>query len=174
MIRPEARAQIARWRDALIGACVLLLGLYWAFFTGGGLLHWIGYAVALVGIALTYMGVQRGRFSAGQGGPGIVTVVEGRIGYFGPHGGGIADVGAMTRLILDPRSDPPHWILHRPGEPPLAIPLTAEGADGLFDAFATLPGLNTEAMLSRMHAGGDAPVTVWQRRPVQESTRRLH
>jgi hypothetical protein len=174
VIRPEAAAVLARFRDALIGAAVLALGLYWGFFTGGGMLHWIGYAVALAGVALTFAGLQRARFAAGQGGPGVVQVVEGRIAYFGPHGGGIADVQALSRLILDPRTDPPHWILHRPGEPPLAIPLTAEGADTLFDAFATLPGLHTEAMLRHMQARGGDPVTVWQSVSARESTKRLH
>ena len=42
MIRPGARAALSQWREALIGLAVLALGVYWGFFTGGGLLHWIG------------------------------------------------------------------------------------------------------------------------------------
>lgn len=174
MIRAEAAAQLSRFREALIGVAVTLLGGYWAFFTGGGLLHWIGYAVLALGIALCVTGLQRGRFRRGQDGPGLVQIVEGRIAYFGPLGGGVADVQALSRLVLDPTGKPAHWVLHRPAEPPLAIPLTAQGADALFDAFATLPGLNTETMLRQMQAGTTGPVTIWQSENVRESTIRLH
>ena len=51
MIRPEAAATLARFRDALIGGAVLALGLYWALFTGGGLLHWLGWGVADQGVS---------------------------------------------------------------------------------------------------------------------------
>ncbi len=49
------------------------------------------------------------------------------------------------------------------------MPLAAEGADALFDAFATLPGIRTERMLAEMRRGGDHPVVIWQ-----APTARLH
>ena len=72
MIRPGARAALSQWREALIGLAVLALGVYWGFFTGGGLLHWIGYGVIAVGLLLVIAGIQRGRFRIGAGGPGAV------------------------------------------------------------------------------------------------------
>ena len=45
-------------------------------------------------------------------------------------------------------------MLVQPGQPPLQIPLTATGAEALFDAFATLPGIRTERMLREMRATG--------------------
>ncbi|WP_417720418.1 hypothetical protein [Salipiger sp.] len=174
LIRPKARAALWQWREALTGLGVLALGLYWGLFTGGGLLHWIGYAVAVLGVLLVIAGLQRGRFRLGDGGPGVVQIVEGRIAYFGPLTGGTADLDSLSRLVLDPGARPPHWMLHRPGEPPLAIPLTAEGADALFDAFATLPGLRTERMLAEMRRDGTAPVTIWEAAPRKSAHLRLH
>ncbi|MCR8547662.1 hypothetical protein M4578_07460 [Salipiger sp. P9] len=174
MIRPEAQAALSQWREALFGAGVLALGLYWAFFTGGGLLHWIGYVVAIAGILLLIAGIQRGRFRVGSGGPGIVQVVEGRITYFGPLSGGVADLDGLTALTLDPGGKPAHWLLHQTGQPPLAIPLTAEGADALFDAFATLPGLQTERMLAEMRRASKRPVTIWQAASCNSTHLRLH
>lgn len=174
MIRPEARAALSQWREALIGLAVLALGIYWGFFTGGGLLHWIGYGVIAVGLLLVIAGIQRGRFRIGAGGPGVVQIVEGRITYFGPLTGGAADLEALSALVLDPSAKPPHWLLRQPGQPPLAIPLTAEGADALFDAFATLPGLHTERMLSEMRRDGTRPVTIWEAPSCKSTHLRLH
>ena len=89
MIRPEAQTLLARWSEALIGVGIALLGAYWAFFTGGGLLHWIGYGVIVLGAAVVFSGIQRARFHKGGGGPGVVQVVERRVSYFGPETGGV-------------------------------------------------------------------------------------
>lgn len=174
MIRDDAKAALNRWRDALIGAGLILLGLYWGFFTGGGLLHWIGYVVVLGGAVMVYTGIQRGRFHRDETAPGIVQVVERRISYFGPLSGGIVDLEALEALSLDPTARPPHWLLQAPGQPALAIPLGSKGADQLFDAFATLPGIRTEHMLHQMQAGARQPVVIWRAEHVRNAARRLH
>ncbi|WGW04016.1 hypothetical protein [Tropicibacter oceani] len=174
MIRPEAAATLGRFREALTGAGVLLLGLYWAFFTGGGLLHWIGYGVMTLGIVLIVTGLQRARFRRGDGGPGIVQVIEGRITYFGPLSGGVADIDALSALTLDPTARPAHWRLDQPGLPPLHIPVNAEGSEALFDAFAHLPGIRTEFMLRELERKGAHPVVIWRAASAQPITRRLH
>jgi hypothetical protein len=174
MIRPAAQAALRRWQEALIGGAVCALGLYWALFTGGGLLHWIGYVVLAIGVALTVTGIQRARFRQGDGGPGIVQVVERRISYFGPLSGGIVDLEALKALSLDPTSQPPCWQLQVPGQQVLAIPLTAAGADQLFDVFSTLPGIRTEHMLRQMQEGADHPVVIWRAASVRDEVRRLH
>ena len=43
------------------------------------------------------------------------------------------------------------------------IPVDAEGADELFDAFAALPGLKTERMLAQLRSRPDLPVLIWER-----------
>jgi hypothetical protein len=160
-VRPEASAKLARWREALIGLACLALGAWWAFHLGG-LMTWIGGAVMLGGAALIAIGVQRGRFRTGGGGPGVVQIDEGQITYFGPLTGGAVDLADLVRLEYDPAGHPAHWRLSQPGQPPLSIPVTAEGADALFDAFSALPGLRTERMLAAMKSPPPHSVVIWQ------------
>lgn len=174
LIRPKAAQALIRWRDPLIGAAVLALGLYWGFFTGGGLLHWVGYVVALGGCALIVAGLQRLRFRRGGGGPGIVAITEGQISYFGPLNGGAVALSELDALSLDPTEKPAHWILVQPGQPALHIPVTASGADALFDTFATLPGIRTEHMLRQLQQGAAAPVLIWRSARATDSARWLH
>lgn len=161
-IRPGARAALHRWREALAGAAAVLLGLWWML-GASGLLPWVGGAVALAGAALVFAGIQRARFRGAAGGPGIVEVDEGRVAYFGPLTGGVVALSEITALSLDPSAKPSHWVLSQPGQPDLCIPLNAEGAEALFDVFASLPGIRTERMLAQMRAEGDAAVVVWRR-----------
>ncbi|MFO7771737.1 MAG: hypothetical protein R6V38_10405 [Roseovarius gahaiensis] len=162
-MRPEAQAALRKWREALTGGVVVALGLWWVFgFVG--LLHWLGYPVVLLGFALVWIGFQRARFRIGQNGPGVVQVDEGQIAYFGPLNGGVVALADITRLTVDRTGHPSHWRLSQPGQPDLVIPLTARGADRLFDAFAQLPGLRTEWMLSQMQRGDHDTIVIWQKR----------
>ncbi|KMK68728.1 hypothetical protein [Puniceibacterium sp. IMCC21224] len=176
LIRPEASKALMRWRDVMAGGAVLLLGLYWGFFTGGGLLHWVGYAVALGGVAMILAGLQRLRFgrAGGSGGPGIVDITEGRISYFGPLNGGVVALSELDALSLDPSERPAHWVLVQPGQAPLHIPVTATGADALFDAFATLPGIRTEHMLRQLQRQATATVLIWRSARADTSAKWLH
>lgn len=164
-VRPEAMQSLARWREALFGTGAVALGAWWILGMGG-LLYWIGYAVVLAGLALTAAGIQRARFRGANGGAGVVRVDEGQISYFGPLTGGAVARSEMTALMLDRSGKPAHWVLRQPGQPDLHIPINAEGSDDLFDAFAALPGLRTEYMLSQMSASGDQAVVIWQKRTV--------
>ncbi|WP_372885396.1 hypothetical protein [Shimia sp.] len=160
-IRPEARAALWRWREVLLGAAVVLLGLYWA--SGFGLLRWLGVAVVVAGLALLMAGVQRGRFRVGQGGLGLVQVDERQITYFAPKGGGVVALEDLFCVLLDGSATPAVWVLHHPGRAELRIPVTAEGADALFDAFAVLPGLRTEHMLAQLRQKPHHPVVIWSK-----------
>lgn len=166
-VRPEAQAAILRWRETAIGGVVLLVGLYWA--SGGGILKWVGICVAIGGGLLVYTGLQRARFLSGKGGPGIVTVDEGEISYYGPISGGVTSIGELSLLMLDPSQSPAVWILQQNGRPDIAIPVNAEGADALFDAFSVLPGIRTEHMLNSLNSSPDHPVVIWAK-----SVARLH
>lgn len=172
-IRPEAKAALWRWREVLIGAVLALLGTSWA--SGpGGLLGWVGLALVAAGTALVVIGVQRARFRISSGGPGVVQVDEGQITYFGPLTGGAAAVSDLQSLALDPTAKPAHWVLVRPGEPPLTIPVNAEGSDALFDAFASLPGLRVQRMLAELNGENPHPVVIWERNPNRPPPHRLH
>lgn len=160
-IRPEARAVLWRWREVITGGVVAALGLYWA--SGPGLLRWVGLVVLLGGVALAVAGLQRARFRGRDGGPGVVQVDERQITYFGPLDGGAVAIDELSGVSLDARSDPPVWVLRQPGQPELHIPVNAEGTDALFDAFAALPGLRTERMLSQLAQKPDHPVVIWSK-----------
>ncbi len=173
LIRPQARAALWRWREVLTGAGLAALGLWWTLGTGG-LLHWLGYVLLIGAGAMLMMGVQRARFRGQAGGPGVVRVDEGQVAYFGPLTGGVVAIRDLDRLTLDPSGQPAHWVLSQPQAPDLHIPVNAEGAEALFDAFATLPGLRTEHMLTQMHRLPDHPTVIWQRRGPVTSSFRLH
>lgn len=172
-LRPEARAALARWGEALTGGGVLAFGL-WLALGWFGVLAWLGWVVAALGAALIYTGIQHARFrSLGQG-PGVVEVTERRVTYYGPQTGGMADMDLLSRLVLCP-GDPAEWLLVAEGGAALTIPVNAAGAEALFDVFAVLPGVRTEAMLASLRAQPTEPVTVWEAGKASAArVRRLH
>ncbi len=162
MIRPEAKAQIIRWREVLAGALALVLGAWWLI-GNSQLLLLPGGALVAAGAALIWIGIQRARFRGEGQGPGSVDVDEGQITYYGPLTGGAVAVREITSVTLDPGLYPPHWRLREGRAPELLIPVNAEGAERLFDAFATLPGLRMEQALAALKSTGKQPIVIWQR-----------
>jgi hypothetical protein len=161
--RPEAKALIWRFRDVWGALSVLGLGIWWAI-TGLGFVQWLGFAIAALGAMLLVAGVQRGRFRQGSDGPGIVQITERRLAYFGPLDGGVMDINDLSRLSFDPTGHPaPYWILTGPEEGDIAIPTTATGAEALFDAFLSLPGIQTEKMLGVLSDPPEHRVVIWSR-----------
>ncbi|ABG33522.1 hypothetical protein CEP88_09620 [Roseobacter denitrificans] len=173
MIRPEAKAQIIRWREALIGVIAVCIGLLWL--SDAGPLFLLPALAALIGgAALIWIGVQRARFRHAGDGPGSVRVDEGQIIYFGPLTGGAVALRELTSVTLDHRHFPAHWRLREGTAPELLIPVNAEGAEALFDAFATLPGLRMEQVLAALKSSRKTTMLLWQRdRPVDVKAR-LH
>ncbi|MFC3614660.1 hypothetical protein ACFORG_12880 [Lutimaribacter marinistellae] len=172
-IRPEARDALWRWREVLAASVLALVAASWIV-GPGGLLGWVGWALLAAAIALVVIGIQRARFRTGSDGPGIVTVDEGRIVYMGPLTGGVVAARELERLTLDPLARPPHWVLEQPGETPLQIPVSAQGAEALFDVFATLPGIRTERMLSELNGGARHAVVIWEKTPSRPDHLRLN
>ncbi|MCI2399593.1 hypothetical protein [Aliiroseovarius subalbicans] len=161
-IRPEARENLMRWREALAGAAVALLGLWWAL-GSLGLLKWMGIALALMGAALLWSGIQRARFRGGHGGLGVVSVDERQITYLAPVGGGFASIDALVRVEIGPdMAGHPVWRFRSVGEV-LSIPASAEGTDALFDALAALPGVDMQAAIRASTGTPDAVVVIWQK-----------
>lgn len=163
LIRPEALAALARWRE-VAGAFVLaLLGL-WVFTFGGWFFQGIGLLLAAAGLAGALIAFRRLRFRRAVAQPGIVEVDEGQVRYLGPHGGGFVALTEVTRLeILADLSGRRWWRLGEAGGNVVAIPVAAEGADQLFDAFASLPGLSPAALLAALEAPEGGAITVWRR-----------
>ncbi|MEM8731925.1 MAG: hypothetical protein AAGF79_18590 [Pseudomonadota bacterium] len=172
-IRPEALAQLNKWRDVLIGGGLAGLGLSWGI-GPGGLLGWVGWVLVVAGAALAVTGLRRMRFRQDGQGPGVVQVVEGKISYFGPLDGGAVAASEVERLIFDPASSPACWVLEQPGSAPLHIPVNAAGSEALFDAFGALPGLDTRRLLSHLDADASAAVVIWERRTALPPDYRLH
>ena len=160
-LRPEARSLLWRWREVAAALAVTALGLWWLVTTFGPL-RWVGLMLALLGGGAALAAVQRVRFGRGGGGQGVVTIDEARIAYLGPFGGGMVDLGALRRLELDREARPAHWWLLTTEGPGLAIPVDAEGADDLFDAFARLPGLSPPSLTRALDRSGGRE-TLWQR-----------
>ena len=162
-LRPEAKAQLVRWRETLSGIGAAALGL-WLALTAYGVLFGLGVVLVIAGVALALAGVQRARFRQGSEGPGVVQVVEGRITYYGPWGGGGASLDRLAWLELVPaQGTAGAWVLIEEEGERLEIPVDARGADRLFDVFAALPGLDTRRMLAGMQPPVRERAQVWQR-----------
>jgi hypothetical protein len=167
LIRPELRHAIWRFRDALFGLAVLLLGLYWAI-NSFGFIAILGISLVVAGALLAVAGIQRGRFRRGFGGAGVVQVDEGQVTYFGPFHGGSVVIENIEKVELDSTNKFARvWVLFDRAAGPIRIPTDAEGADALFDVFANLEGIETERMLSELQTDHEKPVVIWQAKPAR-------
>lgn len=172
-VRPELAEALTRWREAAVGAALVVLGAWWAWDAFGFHL-WLGIAVSIVGAAILLEGIRRARFRPGSGGPGVVEVDERQITYFGPETGGAVSIDTLARVMIlttddAPGGDDAHWMLEDESGAMLLIPASAAGAEQLFDAIAALPGADHEAVLRAMGS------TVRKRHVVWEMAhRRLH
>ena len=176
-LRPEARAALWRAREALAGAALVLLALWWAW-GSFGITRWVAGALGLLGAALVWTGIQRWRFARGGRVPGVVQVDERRLVYGGPLSGGTVDLDDLLRLDLDPGGRPAHWVLTPRAGEVLMVPVTAEGAEALLDLFTALPGLRTEALIAALAREEGPPVMLWQSPNViafpRQERQRLH
>jgi hypothetical protein len=162
-LRPEAKAVFLRWRETLVGLAAAAIGLWFAL-TSYGVVFGLGIVLVLGGAALGLAGVQRARFRQETEGPGIVQIVEGRVTYFGPWGGGGASLDRLAWLELVPvRGGAGAWALIEEEGERLEIPVDARGADRLFDVFTALPGLDTGAMLAALRPPVRERTQIWQR-----------
>ena len=162
-LRPEARATLNRWREAVIGLCVMAVSLQFASVSSGGR-RGLAYAVALVGLAIMVEGIRRARLPRDGGGAGMVEIDERRITYFGPDGGGAISVEGLTRIEARPSAQGRFlWVFHAEDGTSLAVPSNAEGALRIFDALSALQGLDLEGVIAASKARGHHDHVVWQR-----------
>lgn len=168
-LRPEAVAQLRRWREVIAAGGLVLVG-FWVLSWGGPFFGVLGGAIALIGVGTGLLAWRRLRFSRAAGAPGVVEVIEGQIGYFGPLHGGYVALADLAELSLVAHQGERAWRLAQPDGPVLFIPIGAEGAEALFDAFAGLPGLDTHALIAALDGPEVAARIVWRRR----SPRLLH
>lgn len=173
-LRPEAVAVLTRWREVLTGAAIALFGI-WVAFWGGPVFAMLGGIVALAGAGLAVIAWRRMRFARGAGAPGVVEVVEGQIGYLGPHGGGYVALSDLSEIaLIYPGPGLRAWRLSRPDSTVLVVPTGASGAEALFDAFAGLPGLDAHTLLTALDAPMGVPRIVWRRPGKRRHLHLLH
>lgn len=161
-LRPEVAILLRRWSEVIAASCVVALGL-WIAARPGPVVQGFGYVlVALAALALI-PAVRRARFATAGDGPGIVQVIEGRILYMGPVTGGAISLAELTELALRrDHAGAAVWVLREAGQD-LEVPVDATGADALFDAFTTLPGLGAQRLLTARHGMAVGEQRLWQR-----------
>lgn len=173
-VRPEVLAVFVRGREAIAALGVLAIGV-WLIWLGGYLLVPFGLAVFVFGAAWGLQALRRLRFAQNGDAPGVVEVDEAQIGYLGPGAGGFVGLPDLVELRLISLQGRRLWRLKQADGQALLVPVDAAGAERLFDAFASLPGMDTLALVSALEpkaavsigAGGLATVSdsfvIWRR-----------
>lgn len=157
-IRAEVLDGVARRRELILGCILAGLGL-WVAAQGGYLLVPAGLALSALGVGWAVLALRRLRFAQGLDapgldGPGLVEVDEGQIGYLGPGAGGYVSLVDLVEVRLLRLRGRRVWRLKQADGQALLIPVDAAGADRLFDAFASLPGMDTLALIAHLQPGG--------------------
>ena len=163
VIRPEALAVLARWRE-MAGAGALLAVALWLVARGGWLFGPFGAGLAVLAAGWGVVALRRMRFAQAIAAPGIVEVIEGQIGYFAPQMGGILSLADLSEIRLTRMGEAAAWRLKQTDGQMLTIPVGAEGAEALFDAFAALPGIDMGRLSAALGANSrDWPERLWSR-----------
>ncbi|MCC5960242.1 MAG: hypothetical protein JJU08_12975 [Rhodobacteraceae bacterium] len=173
LIRPELLTQFQRWSEVVTGLVIAALGLWAAFVARDSFFQLVAALIAGTGLTLAVIGWRRMRFHRATDGPGIVQVLEAQISYFGPETGGFISARDLVELHLTQHGT--CWHLIAQDGTRLDIPVGAEGADTLFDVFASLPDIHMQSVLDAL----DAPEHVlarplWLHPSRRAATRRLH
>jgi len=85
--------------------------------------------------------------------PGVVEVDEGQIAYLGPAFGGFVALPDLVEIRLVTMRGRRLWRLRQTDGQVLLIPVDATGAERLFDAFASLPGMDMAALVAALSPG---------------------
>ncbi|MFN4203559.1 MAG: hypothetical protein ACK4GM_10935 [Tabrizicola sp.] len=155
-IRPELLTALHRWREVLAGAALATFGL-WTATRGGYLLTPLGLALLALGAGWALTAYRRIRFQQAGEAPGILRVTEAQIAYFGPRVGGFVSLPDLAEIRLLTLRGRRIWKLKQGDGTVLHIPVEADGAEALFDAFAALPGIDMAALVAAL--GSDAPAS---------------
>lgn len=163
MIRPAARAALLRWRE--VGAALATLGGgLWLVSLGGWLMQGLGLVVAGLGAGWTVIALRRMRFLRAVTAPGLVEVDEGQISYFGagPALGGQVALRDLAEIRLLHLRGEHFWRLKQADGQAILIPVAAAGAAALYDAFATLPGIDMRRLSAALNQRATAQ-SLWRR-----------
>lgn len=164
MIRPELRAALWAHRETPAAGALALAGL-WLATRGGWFLGGLGLIVAGLGAGWAVLALRRARFARPVTDPGLVEIDEGRIGYYGAGARGLGGYVALDDLIeirLLRLNGQSFWRLKTLDAQAILIPVAAAGAEGLHDAFATLPGIDMGALVAALDRPGTVQ-SLWSR-----------
>ena len=154
MTRSDLLAPLHRNAELLAALALAAFGI-WTATQGGYLLTPVGLALFAIGAGWALTTWRRLRFQQAGEAPGIVRVTEAQIAYFGPRVGrfvGLPDLVELRLLTLRGRRI---WKLKQADGQLLHIPVESDGAEALFDAFATLPGIDMAALVAAL--GSETP-----------------
>ncbi len=149
VIRPRLTAMLNRWREVIAAGGLGATGL-WLIWLGGFLLGPVG---ALILVLAAFWGItawRRMRFAQEVAAPGVVEVDEGQVGYLGPSFGGFVALPDLVEVRLVTMYGRRLWRLKQADGQALLIPVDAAGAERLFDAFGSLPGMDMAALLAAL------------------------
>ena len=168
--RPEATAALRRYGEPV---AYLVLG-------GWGLIHgttlilrgtWTGWVLVGLGVlaALSLFGAAERALVAWRSqraGPGTVSIREGQIAYFGPLGGAILAMDALTGVdIHNTGQGDIIWILTDEIGQIAEIPGGADGAVALLDRLGALKGFDHGRVVSAMRTSTPQRFVIWRRAP---------
>ncbi len=147
--RPEMLAALFRAREVIFALGLAAVG-GWLLLLGGWVLIPLGLAVSGIAAVLGVTGWRRMRFSQTVLTPGVVEVDEGQIGYLGPEIGGYVSLPELVEIRLLSLRGRRVWRLKQADGQAVLVPVDAVGAERLFDAFASLPGMDTAGLVAAL------------------------
>ncbi len=160
-IRPKVRQEITRWSEVAAAVGAALVGTL-LMRMGGFLFLPVGALLTLLSLGWLLNALRRLSFQRPVAAPGVVEVIEGQVGYFGPTFGGFVALDDVIELRLTDFRGARQWRLKTLSGEVLLIPIDATGAEKLFDAFATLPGIDMAALSAALNRGAST-LPLWTR-----------
>jgi hypothetical protein len=151
--RPEISAGLVRWAEVIAAGTTVSLGL-WFVLQFGYVLPAMGLVIVALGLCWGALAFRRLRFRQAGEAPGIVRVTEAQIAYLGPRIGGFIGLPDLMEIRLLTLRGRRIWKLRPSSGEALHIPVEAQGAEALFDAFAVLPGIDMGAVLAALGSEG--------------------
>lgn len=170
--RPEAVDAVRRYGEPAIYGVVALVGLWygWKLLNQGA---WVGAVLFAIGLFAGFglFGTIERAIVSWRGrrhGPGVVSIHEGQISYFGPEGGAILALDALVRVEIVTTTDGPFgsdvfWHLTDELGQTAIIPGGAQDITTLLDRLGGLPGFDHIAVISAMGSTDDARFKIWSR-----------